>query len=472
MNIRLKFMLTSLLVVLVPLYIISDYAVKAFNKFNSLVLEQEMIAQAHIVGGLYKDLISYSTPQGRDIIQTVLDTCEKKHGSHIQILSPSGSILAESAPALTASASNGLMQRAELLEAAAGRLGTRWELIRDLNKVVYYIALPVRQSTQVTAIVYVTHDTVDITRAILTVVNDQRLVTAIAAIMALMLSWFLSHSITRRLRLVTQAAVAVASGDAAVTVPVVGRDEVGQLGRAVRHMKDEIERRNRYNREFITTTMHELKMPLTAIKGAAELLEQGAVDKQEARDKFVGNIRYEADRLIRMVWELGELTRLDTEALHAQKTEIDYVRFIREAVERVELTLDSGHPAIRVSTPESPLMTVIIPGRIEQVLGNLIDNAVRYTPATGSITITIEARPGGIIETRIQDSGCGIEPGNLPHIFERFFTTEPKDKPKDHGSGLGLAVARAIVESHQGTIRVESVPGHGALFVFTLPLRQ
>ena len=234
-------------------------------------------------------------------------------------------------------------------------------------------------------------------------------------------------------------------------------------------MAAEIKRTNQYNREFIATLMHELKMPITAIKGAAELLEQGAFAKEEARVKFLGNIRFEADRLARMVWELNELTKLDTEIPRAQKEQVDYGKYVRAAVDRFRPTLDAAHAEIRVDLPEKPLWVRIVPGRIEQVVGNLLDNAVRYTPVSGQIELKVAPGPDNTVVTSVRDTGCGIAAANLVKIFDRFFTTEPKDKPKDYGSGLGLAIAKSIVENHQGTIRVESISGQGATFFFSLP---
>ena len=102
-------------------------------------------------------------------------------------------------------------------------------------------------------------------------------------------------------------------------------------------------------------------------------------------------------------------------------------------------------------------------------MGNLLDNAARYTPASGCIEVRVEAGPDDTVVTSVRDTGCGIAPSNLGKVFDRFFTTEPKDKPKDYGSGLGLAIAKSIVENHQGRIWVESTPGQGTTFFFSLP---
>src|SRR2546430_3515975 len=117
----------------------------------------------------------------------------------------------------------------------------------------------------------------------------------------------------------------------------------------MRQMAAEVEKRNHYNRDFISTVMHELKMPLTAIKGAAEVLEQGAAENPSARRKFISNIRFEADRMIRMVAEMAELTKLDVEVLRGQKESVDYVQYVREVAERLEPTFEQRHAEFKVT---------------------------------------------------------------------------------------------------------------------------
>jgi signal transduction histidine kinase len=270
----------------------------------------------------------------------------------------------------------------------------------------------------------------------------------------------------RRLR---SAAVAFIHGGKPARLDIGGKDEIAELAASVESMQNTIESRSKYNRDFVSTVMHELKMPLTAIKGAAELLAEGAADKKEARDRFISNIRHESDRMVKLVWELRELTRLDTEALTGQKEQVEYAAFIKEAVSRITDSLDREHAQINVEVPPEKISVRIMPGRIEQVLANLIDNAVRYTPPTGTITISVSSGKDKRIVTSIRDTGCGIAQSNIGKVFDRFFTTEPKDQPKDYGSGLGLAIASSIITNHGGKIWVETKEGQGASFSFTLP---
>ena len=210
-------------------------------------------------------------------------------------------------------------------------------------------------------------------------------------------------------------------------------------------------------------------MPLTAIKGAAELLEQGAAEKEESRKKFVGNIRHEVDRMVRMVWELHELTRLDVENLRGQKESVSYCQYLRDVVERFEAGLEGGDVRVVLSVCNEELPVNIVPGRIEQVVTNLLDNAVRYSPPSGVVEITVGVGEDGYVLTSVADQGPGVSFTNAEKVFDRFFTTEPKDVPKEYGSGLGLAIARSIIENHSGSIWLDSDQPVGARFVFSLP---
>jgi signal transduction histidine kinase len=132
-------------------------------------------------------------------------------------------------------------------------------------------------------------------------------------------------------------------------------------------------------------------------------------------------------------------------------------------------TFEDDHAEFSSSVPDEVITTMIMPGRIEQVIANLLENAFRYTPASGRVELAV-AREGNDVLTSVKDTGRGIPVGSTEKVFGRFYTTEPKDIPREYGSGLGLAIAKSIVENHQGRIWVESEPGRGATFIFALPI--
>ena len=470
-SIRWKIMFLCVAVLLVPVLLLNRYTIRTFDRFASRDLEDHLIDSAFIMGEQYRAMLD---ADGKlDAAQTTrlaatAETFGREIQARIQMLSAAGRVLTDSSSNATVNADLSALPEVKL--ALSGAYGARSALTADHKYMFYYVAQPVMRQDRVCGVAYLSRDTNNILKTLNQIISFQRVTTAAAVVVGVILAAILASSITRRLRMLRTAAAVFARGDAPLDVRVRGRDEIAELAQAIRLMATEVQRTNRYNREFISTVMHELKMPITAIKGAAELLEQGAFNKEEARVKFLGNIRFEADRLARMVWELNEMTKLDAEIPHAQKEKVEYGKCVRDIMDRLEPTLDAGHAEIHVTLPEKPVFTRIIPGRIEQVIGNLIDNAVRYTPSDGRIEIQVAPGADGTVITSVRDTGCGIAASNLGKIFDRFFTTEPKDKPKDYGSGLGLAIAKSIVENHQGRIWVESTPGQGATFSFSLPV--
>lgn len=201
----------------------------------------------------------------------------------------------------------------EIQSALHGHYGARWALTPDRHLVYFYVATPILAADgQVLGAVSVTRHTGPITAAIQTLSRNQRAALAAALLLATAFATIMAQSLTRPLRRLTAATRDYARGQApAPPPPRRGRDEIAELARAVDRMAHDLEARHRYNRDFVATTLHELRTPITAIRGAVEVLESGAIDKPEARARFLANLRFEADRLTRLAGELGELTRLD-----------------------------------------------------------------------------------------------------------------------------------------------------------------
>ncbi len=202
-----------------------------------------------------------------------------------------------------------------------------------------------------------------------------------------------------------------------------------------------------------------------------ESLEQGENIKDPSllRKKFLSKIDFQSGRLMQLVGELRELTLVDVEMAKAEREDIDYCSFIRSAVNRLADTFAEPHAELTVEITENELWVKIVSGRIEQVLANLLDNAFRYTPADGTVCVSVHKKHDSVITT-VADSGCGISKSNLSRVFDRFFTTERSRQSREYGSGLGLAIVASIVRSHHGEIAVESVEDDGTCFTFTLPL--
>lgn len=469
-SIRWKLIALTMLVVAAPIYLLNRESVQAFNAFTSRAQEAEMISHGRIVGEQYRAVVHEApAAQAADAagrFATMLRTLGPALQSRLRVLAPDGRVRFDSSPNPMLGAD--LSGYPEVRGALTTGYGSRWNLVRAEGRVYYYIALRVDGDAGPIALVHVLRHTGPIIKAIIAIQRDQRMALAVALLAAVAAAALLAQTMTRRLRRLTGHARAFARGEPfAAAADIAGRDEIGELGAAMTQMARDLARRNRYNREFVATVMHELKAPLTAIKGAAEVLGQGAAAKAESREKFLGNIAFEVERLIRMVGELTALTKLDTEEAAVACARLDYAAWMRGFRQRVE-TMFPAAPRIGFAVPDGELWMAADPDRLEQVLCNLLDNAVRYTPADGAIAVTVAADRDHVV-TEVRDTGCGIAASNIDKVFDRFFTTEPKGRTSDYGSGLGLAVARAIVERHRGTIAVASREGEGAVFTIVLP---
>lgn len=212
---------------------------------------------------------------------------------------------------------------------------------------------------------------------------------------------------------------------------------------------------------------HDLRQPVTLISGYATLVAQQATPDTALFQKQVEHIRVSARRLNRMIADLLDASRFEARHLTLERQEIDLPLLVRAVVDRMR-EITTGHPVTVEISGEIPLLKAD-PGRLEQVLGNLLSNAAKYSDADTEIQVSV-ARYGVEIQVAITNQGGGISPEDLPHLFTRFYRTHATHSNRIDGLGLGLYIAKNLVEAHGGRIHVDSVPGQTTTFSFSLPL--
>jgi two-component system phosphate regulon sensor histidine kinase PhoR len=222
-------------------------------------------------------------------------------------------------------------------------------------------------------------------------------------------------------------------------------------------------------RDFVSNVSHELRTPLAALKALAETLEQGAIDDPPAAQRFLQRMDHEIDTLIQLVQELLELARIESGRVPVAKEAITPLDLTHEAVERMRLQAERAGLALSLELPEGLPAVLADRGRMEQVLVNLLHNAIKFTHPGGTIRVSAKQQGDWVIFA-IHDSGIGIQPDDLARIFERFYKADPARS--GGGTGLGLSIARHLVEAHNGRIWAESQPGMGSTFFFTLPVAK
>jgi two-component system phosphate regulon sensor histidine kinase PhoR len=220
-------------------------------------------------------------------------------------------------------------------------------------------------------------------------------------------------------------------------------------------------------RDFIANLSHELRTPIASLKALGETLHEGAIDQPSVARDFVGKMNVEVDRLAQMVQEMGELSRIESGEAPLQKVPVKVADVAARAAERLKSQADRAGLQIKLDIASGLPSVSADEARIEQVLVNLIHNAIKFTPPGGRVNISAKAEGDKLIVS-VSDTGVGISEDDLPRVFERFYKA---DRARGGGgTGLGLAIAKHVVEAHGGKIWVESVEGRGSTFSFTIPL--
>ncbi len=398
--------------------------------------------------------------------------------TRIRILDARGAVLVDSTQA---GQGQELGDDPLVAQALAGEYASRTDRGGRYEQAMH-LALPVLVEDQLVGVVYLSQPLRDLTA----VLGDLRLRWLLSTAVALILSGaaglLLSGAITRPLRRLTAAAGAVARGQFDQQVPVGSHDELGRLSRAFNDMTARLRAARQTQVDFVANVSHELRTPLTAIKGTVETLRAGAVDDPAVRDRFLETLETETDRLIRLVNDLLILSRADSEALHLQSEPLDVVQLARTTAAKLASGAGARGVVLQVEASAGTPMAQADPDRIEQVLVNLLDNAIKYSRPGGTVSIHVsrgraqDSTPGWVpssgplqsdrsrgesmVRVQVMDEGIGIPAGDLPRIGERFYRADRARSRPEGGSGLGLAIAQALVEAHGGRLWIASREGH------------
>jgi two-component system sensor histidine kinase ChvG len=355
-----------------------------------------------------------------------------------------------------------LLSRPELMGAFQGKRSTATRVAQRPPAVFLFLAEPVRQHDVVRGAVYVTRSTTPVLQEMHRIRRGLTLVLGVALSLTAGMTLLLAWTISRPLERLAHAARRIAGGDSGLDVPVAGGGEISELAEAFQEMTRKLEARHRYISAFAADVAHEFKSPLTSIRGAAELLAEGAADDLEARERFLQNIALDAARLDRLVSRLLELSRID--ASEESPVLVDLEALVRRAVERSQ-----GPDGSVVLDYESSIPVIFArPADLETALLNLLDNALKFSPPGVPVAVQVRGRAGErFVTIAVEDRGSGIPESHLSRIFERFFTTDADRS----GTGLGLAIVKSVVEALGGSVGVRSVVAEGTRFTLRLPAR-
>jgi signal transduction histidine kinase len=340
---------------------------------------------------------------------------------------------------------------------------------------VEYAVVPVVRSGQVVELVYATQPApgrgvfarVGATFRFLFEFWWQFLVAGLlAAGISLVVARWLARGMTQPLRDMASAARRMETGDYTTRVHTRSRDEVGQLAAAFNRMSAELQNLEQSRRDLVANVSHELKTPIAAIRAHLENLLDGV----EHPDRQTLQVMLsQTERLSRLIEQLLELSRLESGELPLQREDVPLAPLVTQVLSEIDVARSDSGVAVESELPEDLPAVDADRERVHQVLYNLLDNAVRFTPSGGAVTVSAQ-RHNGSVEVQVADTGMGIPSEHLPRLFERFYRADPARSREDGGTGIGLAIARSVVEAHGGHIRAESELGKGSVFTFDLPV--
>ncbi len=291
----------------------------------------------------------------------------------------------------------------------------------------------------------------------------------VALALSMLLALYLSSAISRPVREVTEAARRMAAGDYGQSVAVRGHDETAELAADFNLMSERVRAAYELQRDFVGNVSHELRTPLTSIEGFSQALLEGMIDTPEGERRSLAIINQESKRMERLLNDLMLLSRIDSGAETPTRQAVDVTGIVNGLAETYSERARDAGISLECRAPGAPVFVNTDPDRLTRVLTNLLDNALKYTGAGGTVSLSAAAGDGRV-SFSVSDTGPGIPPEHLPHIFERFHRVEPSRAQKHGGSGLGLSICRELVGTLGGTIDVQSSVGRGTSFTVTLPL--
>jgi len=389
----------------------------------------------------------------------------------------------ENLPIYTEVTVAGISRDKEVYEASRGHVSHAVH-VNSAGDLIVSVAQPIQRFKTVLGVLVLSTEGEDVNA----IVQNERVVILqvfiIATLVSVALSVLLANTIADPIRKLAEAADPSGSGPSRPVNPeqieipdlTYRTDEIGDLSSALMRMTAALYRRIAAIESFASDVAHEIKNPLTSLRSAVETLGYARTPEQQAR--LLDVIQKDVKRLDRLVTDISNASRLDAELVREQMEGFDLSALITALAEQISRKGKDTEVEVAVNLPDDQLIARGLEGRIAQVITNLLDNALSFSPPGSTITISGEATPGEQIRITVEDQGPGIPDDNLSSIFERFYSERPQQEAFGNHSGLGLSISRQIIEAHGGRIWAENIrppqarhdsPSEGARFIVELP---
>jgi signal transduction histidine kinase len=467
-----RMLITYLAVTLSLLMLLGVTAVSIFQNQYITEQETEMRREAEEINKILIEKYIYD--EKRPVAVEELRTIARKYNALIQVdLKESygvyGTYMDEESGGKWA-----LIEGADVSDAArsakeSGQTNIRSGLFREYTDFpVMTLTRPVLDGSGKSAGAILFHmDTSSVNESIRRIYMDLILVSVIAVIMAVLMVSYITGRITRPVIDMNNTVKKYTAGNFDARIRTSGSDEVSQLAKSFNTMADELNTLEQARRSFVANVSHELRSPLTSMRGFLDAMQDGTIAGEEV-PHYLGIVIEENNRMIHMVNGLLDLARIESGQYELNLDMFDINELIRRTLITFETRIGEKRLDVQADLSEDQCFVEADKSQIAQVLRNLIDNAIKFSPE-GAPLFVLTASDKNKVTVSVRDSGCGISEADIPYIFDRFYKAEKAHTPKSHtGTGLGLSIVKHIIDLHKQSITVESKPGEGTAFTFTL----
>lgn len=460
-----KVMISYLVVIFLAISVIGGLHLVLFRNYLIENKERELLVRSRDLA----DIVGPVLVKGEDPRSVIVsfNRADRILGTEIWVIDNQGKVLAAAADHLDCEGST--LESADLEQLGQGQVSMRRGQSQYFKESVIRAAAPILDRGKLAgAVVLYSHVTV-VNEALERMKQIYILAAVIGVIVAAAIGMILSRYITKPLLEVSRVAGKVSEGNFDEKVMVNSDDELGKLGLAINNMTQRLADSEQMRRDFIANVSHELRSPLTSIKGFVDaLLDEKSSDKQEKK-KYLSIIQTETHRLGKLVNDLFEISKFDSQGINFSMDSFPIVTVINRAVASLKPQTDKKRITVKITIPSDIPLCYGDEDRIEQVIHNLLSNAIQFSPENGKILIS-GRQINNELYVEIADEGPGIPADHLSKVWERFYRVDKDRSRRKGGTGLGLAIVQEIVKKHGGRVTAESDPGQGAVFGFTLPL--
>lgn len=475
-----QLLFSYLLIITVSLFAVSLWALFMIKTESMTDLRNSLEVEAVNLALEIDNDLALDSLQAKMRIKKAVDRRASKLNVAITVVNESGNVLADSSANLQRGSGENIANQSEINDALAGIVAFYTRQSQSTNTNWLYVAYPVRSAGKTSGVIRIGVPLTSIEQRLRhDLIVFLEIIFATGA-MTVLISLWLARRVNKPLQEMSAMAKKIAvSGDISEFVPVSRRDEIGELGLSFNQMIGRLAEQERMRQDFLANASHELKTPTMAIGSVVEALRAGAAEDPIMRRQFLNSLEKLVERQFSLLQDLLDITRLDGRGDTAGQHEtVNVQQLIQDTIDQVEDQAEKKKIKISVqwfidNADGNKLAGISVLGnylQLQRALINVLTNAINYNREEGLVKVTVEMAEHEQIQIKIEDSGLGIDPADLPHIFERFYRADKARSRTSGGTGLGLAITREIIARHHGTIAVDSALGKGSIFIINLPI--